>query len=427
MISRRRMLLGSLALRTLATGLPASLLLDPRRALSQSCAATDKAQFILLNTSGQGDPINANAPGCYDDPGIVHPSDPSMAPTQLKLRGSTSRAALPWSTLPQAVLDRTCFFHLMTDTPVHPDEPDVLALQNATRAGEMLPSLLAAQLAPCLGTLQSTPVSLGASTPSEALSAGGRPLPTMPAMALKATLASTPGPVADLSALRDQALGELYDVYRNEANAGQRAYLDALITSQNQVRGIRQDLLEQLASLEDNSPASQVIAALTLIQMKLTPVIAIHIPFGGDNHRDVGLADETTDTVAGVATLVDLMGQLGKLGLSDQVSVLSLNVFGRTLGTGSEDGRQHNPNHQLSIAIGKPFAGGVIGGIAKVGKDYGALPIDSASGAGSSAGDISAASTLASFGKTALAAVGTPDTQIDTLITRGSVIRGALT
>jgi hypothetical protein len=426
MLSRRQLLLRMIALRTLATGLPASLLLNPRRALSQSCSAQDKAQFIIFNTSGQGDPINANAPGCYDDPGIVHPSDPSMAPTKLMLRGKSSTAALPWSTLPQAVLDRSCFFHLMTDTPVHPDEPDVLKLQGATRAGEMLPSLLATQLAPCLQTLQAQPVSLGASTPSEALSSGGRTLPAMPAMALKATLASTPGPVANLSALRDQALGELYDIYRNEANAGQRAYLDALITSQNEVRGIRQDLLDQLASLEDNSPASQVIAALTLIQMKLTPVIAIHIPFGGDNHRDVALADESAQTVSGVATLVDMMAQLEKLNLSDQVSVLSLNVFGRTLGADSTDGRQHNPNHQLSLAIGKPFAGGVIGGIAKVGKDYGALGIDSASGAGSASGDIQAEATLASFGKTALAAIGTPNEQIDLLVTRGSVIKGAL-
>ncbi len=418
--SRRQLLLA-----TLATGLPARFLLDPRRALSQA-QCVDKAQFILFNTSGAGDPINANVPGCYDDPGIVHPSDASMAPTELKLRGSTTKAALPWSTLPQAVLDRSCFFHLMTDTPVHPDEPDVLKLQNATKADEMLPSLLAAQLAPCLQTLQAQPVSLGASTPSEALSANGRTLPTMPAMALKATLAATPGPVTNLSALRDQTLGELYDVYRNEANAGQRAYLDALISSQNEVRGIRQDLLEQLASLEDNSPASQVTAALTLIQMKLTPVIALHIPFGGDNHRDIGLADESTQTVAGVATLVDLMAQLAKLGLSDQVSVLSLNVFGRTLGADSTDGRQHNPNHQVSIAIGKPFAGGVIGGVTKLGKDFGALAIDSASGAGSAAGDIKAEATLASFGKTALAAIGTPDAQIDMLITRGSVIRGAL-
>ena len=52
------------------------------------------------------------------------------------------------------------------------------------------------------------------------------------------------------------------------------------------------------------------------------------------------------------------------------------NVFGRTLGPGSTGGRQHNGNHQVSIAIGKPFRGGVIGGVGPVGGDFGALPID---------------------------------------------------
>ena len=50
----------------------------------------------------------------------------------------------------------------MTNTPVHPKEPDVLKLMGATYAGEMLPSLLAKQLAPCLGTIQAQPISLGA-------------------------------------------------------------------------------------------------------------------------------------------------------------------------------------------------------------------------------------------------------------------------
>ena len=122
MHSRRRFLFNA-ALGTLATGLPAALLLNPRRALAQASCTATKAQFIILSTSGQRDPINANVPGCYDDAGIVHSADPALAATPLMMRGRTFTAAKPWSTLPQAVLDRTCFFHMMTDTPVHPDEP----------------------------------------------------------------------------------------------------------------------------------------------------------------------------------------------------------------------------------------------------------------------------------------------------------------
>ena len=134
------------------------------------------------------------------------------------------------------------------------------------------------------------------------------------------------------------------------------------MTSQTQVRSINQNLLSTLSSITDNSANSQILAAVTLIQMNVTPVISIHIPFGGDNHRDVGLAAETTQTVSGVATISALMQQLAAAGLSDSVTFMSLNVFGRTIGPGNTDGRQHNQNHQVSVTIGKPFAGGIIGG-----------------------------------------------------------------
>ena len=172
------------------------------------------------------------------------------------------------------------------------------------------------------------------------------------------------------------------------------------------MRNIQQGLLNQLESIKDNTAPSQVLAALTLIQMKVSPVIAIHIPFGGDNHRDIGLAAETAQTVAGVATIASLMSQLATMGLQDQVTFMTLNVFGRTLGPTNTDGRQHNPNHQVSVTIGKPFRGGVIGGIAPLANDYGALPIDSKTGLASTSGDVSALDTLGAFGQTMLAAVG---------------------
>jgi hypothetical protein len=434
MINRRQLLLSTLfgagyvGLRSLATGLPISFLLNPRRALADTAKSCDasKAQFVIFATSGNGDPINAGAPGTYEDTKIVHSPDPAMAPQGITLGGQTYMAAAPWATLSQAVLDRTCFFHLKTDTPVHPKEPDVLQLMHTTASDEMLPSILAKQLAPCLGTLQAQPISLGATSPSEGLTYGGQALPIIPALALKATLTNPVGPLTDLQPLRDQTLNQLYDLYRNGATASQRAYIDSLVTSQSQVRGIRQDLLNQLASITDNSPAAQILAAVALIQMKVTPVVAIHIPFGGDNHRDIGLAQETAETISGVATIASLMEQLGSAGLSDQVTLMSLNVFGRTLGPGNTDGRQHNADHQISFAIGKPFRSGVIGGVEPVGKDYGARAIDSKTGLGAADGDISATNTLQSFGQTMLAAVGVDQGIISEQISLGKVISPAL-
>jgi hypothetical protein len=434
MLNRRQVLLSTLfgtgyvGLRALATGLPAAFLLNPRRALADnpSPCAPGKAQFVIFNTSGNGDPINASVPGTYEDPGVVHSVDPTMAPTKLSIGGQSFTAAAPWAALPQGVLDRTCFFHMMTNTPVHPKEPEVLKLMDATTADEMLPSILARQLAPCLGTIQMQPISLGASSPSEGLTFAGQALPIIPALALKATLTSPAGALTDLQSLRDQTLNQLYDLYRNDATAAQRAYIDSFVTSQTQVRNIRQDLLGQLSAITDNTASSQILAAVTLIQMKVTPVIAIHIPFGGDNHRDIALATETAETVSGVASIGALMAQLASAGLADQVTFASLNVFGRTLGPGNTDGRQHNPNHQVSIAIGKPFKGGVIGGITKLGADYAALAVDSKTGAGAVGGDITALNTLPSFGQTLLAGVGVDPRTIASQIALGKVFSSAL-
>jgi hypothetical protein len=435
-LSRRDALLSSLlgagyvGLRALATGLPVSFLMNPRKALagtaSPACAVAAKAQYIIMNTSGSGDPINASVPGTYEDPNIVHSSDPTMAPQTLTLQGQQHTAATPWTTLPQNVLDRTTFWHLMTDTPVHPKETQVLQLMGATPQGEMLPSLLAKALAPCLSTIQTQPISVGALTPSEDLSFGGAPLPVIPALALKATLTNPAGPLTTLQPLRDQTMNQLYDLYKNGASAAQKAYIDSMVTSQQQVRNINQQLLAQLSSIKDNSPASQVLAAITLVQMNVTPVVAIHIPFGGDNHRDVMLANETTQTVSGVATIASLMQMLQTAGLQDKVTFMSLNVFGRTLGPSNTDGRQHNPNHQVSITIGKPFKGGVVGGVAPVQTDYGAVNIDSKSGSGTPGGDIKAVDTLAAFGMTMLASVGADPSVITSPAGSGAVIQGAL-
>jgi Protein of unknown function (DUF1501) len=421
---------GLVGLRALATGLPASFLLDPRRAFAggnvPACAAAAKAQFVIFATSGNGDPINANVPGTYDDPNITHSADPAMAPTAIALGGQTYQAAAAWATLPQAVLDRTSFWHMMTNTPVHPKEPDVLKLMGATSAGEMLPSLLARQLAPCLGTIQAQPISLGATSPSEGLSYGGAALPIIPALALKTTLTNAPGPLTNLQPLRDQTLNRLYEIYKDGATPGQRSFIDGLVTSQTEVRNINQTLLNALGTIKDNGVASQILAAITLIQMNVTPVIAIHIPFGGDNHRDIALATEAAQTAAGVASIASLMQQLAAAGLSDRVTLVSLNVFGRTLGPSNTDGRQHNPNHQVSFAIGKAFRGGVIGGVVPLGTDYGALPIASKDGRGAADGDIPAAASLGSFGKTLLASIGADSPTISAAISSGQVIAPAL-
>jgi hypothetical protein len=434
MISRRDALLftlfgaGYVGLRSVATGLPVSFLANPRKSLAARArdGALPEPQYIILSTSGDGDSINACVPGTYEDPLIVHSRAPELAPKPLKLRDRAFDAAAPWSSLPQNVLDRTVFWHLMTDTPVHSKEPEVLRLMGATEKKEMLPSLLSKELAPRLGTIQTQPISVGALTPSEALSYGGAALPVIPPLALKATLASPAGPLAQLQSLRDTTLDQLYDLYRNGATDAERQYIDSLTTSREQVRHIEEDLLNALSTIKDNGAASQVLAAITLIQMRVSPVVTLHVPFGGDNHRDVNLAAETSQTLSGIATIASLMEQLARAGLADRVTFMTLNVFGRTLGPGHENGRHHNANHQVSVTIGKAFSGGMIGGVGPVAPDYGALPIDSKTGIGRPDGDIRAADTLAAFGQTMLSAIGADPAVITSPGRTGKVIRAAL-
>jgi hypothetical protein len=192
------------------------------------------------------------------------------------------------------------------------------------------------------------------------------------------------------------------------------------------VRDIKQELLNALSTIHDNSAPSQVLAAVTLVQMRVSPVVTIHVPFGGDNHRDVNLAAETAQTISGVATIASLLELLARAGLGDKVTFMTLNVFGRTLGPGHDNGRHHNANHQVSIAIGKPFRGGVVGAVGPVAPDYGALPIDSKTGSGKIDGDIHPLDTMASFAQTMIAAVGDDPTVITSPNQTAKVVASAL-
>ena len=317
---------GYVGLRALATGLPASLLLDPRGARRSADAAMPRRRRqgavhhlpdVGLGRSDQRATCRARtttAASCTarTTATLSHPSDAASgvtASTPVTSRSATAvQAALRGRRCRRRVLDRTAFWHLMTNTPVHPKEPRRAPAHGRDAHDEMLPSLLAKQLAPCLGTIQTQPITLGATSPSEGLTFGGQALPIIPPLALKATLTNSHGPRrADepAAAARSDAERHRTTCYKDGATRPRRsAYIDSLVTSQQQVRNINQSCSSTLLGIiKDNSVASQITAAITLIQMKVTPVIAIHIPFGGDNHRDTGLATETTQTVTGVGAI----------------------------------------------------------------------------------------------------------------------------
>lgn len=440
-LSRRRLLMdtlfgaGLLGLRSLATGIPLAVLADPRKASAATvaCAANPNAQYLLLSSSEAGDPLNANVPGMYEnglDTAIAHPLDAAMTRTALTVGAATntaSSAALPWSQLPPTLLQRTCFFHHGTYTVVHPDLAKVMSLQGFVSHHEMLVSMFATNLAGCLGTVQAEPVALGPRSASEGITVGGRPQPILSPSALASLLSSPAGALGQLQQMRDADLDRLSDWYRQNGNAEQRSFIDRYALSQQQARNVSESLLTQLSAIKDNSPDSQVKAAIILFQMNVSPVVSIHIPFGGDNHSDKALATESKDTVAGAATIGNIWTALNAAGLQDRVTFATMNVFGRTLvASQNANGRGHHGDHHVTVMIGKPFDGGVgiVGGVEMGKNDFQAQSIDSGTGkaVAHNSGDVPFSETLSAMGKTLGVAVGVDPEVLGNTIRGGKVV-----
>jgi hypothetical protein len=211
--------------------------------------------------------------------------------------------------------------------------------------------------------------------------------------------------------------------------------LDALALSQRQVRALAEQLATTLNAINSDDAQGQALAAAALIAANVTPVVTMHIPFGGDNHSDADLQQETNQHVSGVQSITQLMDALAALSLSDKVTFATMNVFGRNLNAVAKvearDGRDHYGNHSVMLMIGKNVAPGVIGGVMQSGKStaYSAADIDAASGAAAPGGDIPAADTQLSAARTLGAALGIPqDALTDDLApgSGGKVVSSAL-
>src|SRR5260370_40492949 len=74
--------------------------------------------------------------------------------------------------------------------------------------------------------------------------------------------------------------------------------------------------------------------------------------------------------------------------MQDRVTFAMMNVFGRTLSAshGATNGRNHHGDHHVTVLIGKPMKGGVVGGLEPANNDYRATSIDSRSGGAGAGG-----------------------------------------
>ncbi len=431
-IGRRAFLVGGLAssgllLRSLATGLPPEFLINPARAQ----VPDGLPQTLVLATSSAGDPVNANCPGSYVA-NAQHP-DAFAMPTPMTLGGRPTEAAAPWAALPLALRDRMAFVHHATRSPAHTDYRSTMGLHGSVRststnAGDMFASMIAGLTTAVVAgtpntTLQVEPLPLT----GEDLTYGGRPLQTVAPSQLAALFAPPDGEVApllNLRPLRDQAIERVYRILREDGTAAQRSFVDRYIRSGEQARQLGEGLGAQLAALEFGEDVvdgaeHQLATAAILAAARVAPVMTVRIPFGGDNHQDSELTDETAQTTAGVAAIGDFWNGLVAAGIEDDVTFGLLNVFGRRLMRNTAGGRDHNRNHGVMIAFGPRVRGGVYGSVEVIAGAAQSQPIPAADG-----GEIAPENSLEAVGTSLGIALGHDPEAIGQQITGGQLIDG---
>jgi hypothetical protein len=454
--SRRKLLkaallgAGGLGLRGLASALPAGILAAPFRAgAADACDAAalpavaglgtpDRPQRLILITSAAGDPLNANVPGSYTHPLVYHPVN--MPTKTVTLGGTEYQCGGPWADLFTAVpalAERTCFFHHATYSNAHGDHAKVNAFMGAIRRQELLVSLLANHIHTCApATTQAAPVVLS----NVLIRYQGAVLPVLNTGGLARVLAKPGGQALALRDRRDADLGQLNALFRESGTPAQQAAVDAYSASQDQARAMDPSLVGSISGTTADGNSSQRrlnSAAVSILAMNMSPVVVMSYDWGGDNHSDGQLNRENDAHIQSCAALGDLHAKLAYRNLQDDVTVIAMNVFGRTLNAanrgGNTNGRDHNAAHHCTVIMGRGFKGCVVGGVTLTpsGNEFRCQDIDSATGQPAPGGDIPYVETLASLAKTIAAGVGVSRNVIDGAngagqITMGKYVEAAL-
>ena len=453
---------GAIGLRSMVTGLPPAFLLYGRTATAQATRPT----YLIMSSASAGHPMNGNAPGTYpnnpnntNDPIrlIDHPLASDLGndviapangqnfrasdfenPIDLRLGNQTFKAAGPWGSLPRPLLDRSTFFHLATMANAHPEFAQVMqfhgAIKGPTGTGqEMFASFVAQENAAALGTLMNQPISLGGSS----ISFEGRPLGRLQPTELKSLFTGGINPVgvadpSDIVRLRDVMLDDIYRSVRQTGSHAQKEFVDQYALGRVQAAQLGDDLQAFLADIDVGEPADpndprngskdEIRAAVGLIKLKVTPVVVMETRFGGDNHQDSILQNETRQTIESVDALGFLWQELNRQGLQDDVTFANLDVFGRTLRRNQQrGGRDHNRNHHVTIMFGPKVTSGVVGGVEPTYRNNSIRDF-----AATAIGDIPFDETLMAAGKTLAAACGVPQERIDRRIVGGQVVNSVI-
>lgn len=436
---------GSVALRSLVTGLPAAFILGKPE---HTWAAAGDHKFLIFSHKQQSDPVNTNCPGTYGDPNnpndalhqIDHPTTAELGakaagfetPVSFNLGNKTVRAAKCWSELPQDLLDRTAFWHHGTFTNAHPDFKVVMGLNGALKGPDLtgtdhMGSFIAYENADALGTLSKELIRVGGTETNS----NGVPAPELKPAQLKSVFAAKVAEFDNMVAMRDQFIDQTYAEIKTYGTPAQRKFLDRYARSRQEAQMLGDSLAALIDDINGNSNDDQAKMAAALVQLKVAPVITLGLDFGGDNHGDNNLTLEVDQTLQAMAAINTLWSKLKFAGVEDDVVFASMNTFGRTLKRSNTGGRDHNGNHHVMHVFGASVNPGVIGGMETYQRrrdqiDFSAKRINSTNGLTGNNADIPFAETLSAVGKTLASAVGIPNARINNRIDGGKIITAAL-
>ena len=222
----------------------------------------------------------------------------------------------------------------------------------------------------------------------------------------------------------------MYQLYKDHGTENQIRLLDRYVISREEAGSLSTDLVDRLSGIEGNDVADQIRAATILAAMNISPVITLHMKFGGDNHTDNEFTKETEEHVANVpliGSMIETLDGMRSEGvLRHPVLFANLNVFGRDLMRKGRRGRDHNGRHHCTVLIGDGIEPGVYGGLRDKGDDMEAAAIDSSTGAASPSGDIPHEETFQTMAKTLGVALGVDRGRLDEAIEGGQVLEPAL-
>lgn len=412
-----------LGLRSLLLGV------SPAFLTSRLMANEGDRKFLIFSSEAQGSPLNCNVPGTYGNNGLQHPGDASMSASNFSLGNAQVRAASPWANLPLELRNQLHFIHNRTEVNAHNEFRDVLyglgRVKNEGGSGsEMIASVVAQENAASLGTIMDRPFVLD----SELDYKGSRIRKVSPDLFQSLFGAQGTQAANQMMKFRDQALDSLYADIKEKGTHAQKDFLEDAIKSRQEARALSEKLSEVLGNLPNNEDEAAVLVAAVVCFSGAAPVVNLKLSFGGDNHGDSNLADETSQTVRGTQHLAQLHTYLSDFGITDKVVFALQNTFGRTLRLNPKGGRDHNNLHNVTLLFGANVKPGVSGGIEVIQDERGAraAPFNSDTGRVSNNGDITPATSLVSSIKTIYKACGLPAETIEKRVQGGKIIKNAV-